>query len=71
MSLLEDIRKVDKQLRQLNRDFSLGNRIFETLLSVAGRIGQIDFSVRTSNLAYYQGTQGKLQNSRRIFWTNY
>lgn len=54
MSLLEDIRKVDKQLRQLNRelngDFSLGRRFFETPPSVAGRIGQINFQLGQTTL---------------------
>ncbi|OJJ17065.1 glycosyl hydrolase [marine bacterium AO1-C] len=46
---LEDIRKVDKQLRSINRtlngDYSLSRRQFETPPSVAGRIGTVNYQL--------------------------
>ncbi|HAS42926.1 MAG TPA: glycosyl hydrolase [Microscillaceae bacterium] len=46
---LEDIRKVDKQLRSINRtlngDYSLSRRQFETPPSVAGRIGMVNYQL--------------------------
>lgn len=49
IKLLEDIRKVDKQLRNLNRemngDFSLSRRYFETPPTVAFRVGMISYQL--------------------------
>ena len=68
---LEDIRKVDKQLRNISRtlngDYSLSRRQFETPPSVAGRIGTVNYQLSNTTAPPTQTHQQNLKIAQEDF----
>ena len=68
---LEEIRKVDKQLRSirrtLNGDYSLSRRQFETPPSIAGRIGMVNYQLSNTTAAPTKSHQENLKIAEADF----